>query len=254
MHSLDGIAYQDNKKDQPERTPILLVHGAGSSHLGWPAIFRHMHARHVIAVDLPGHGESDAKQLETIEEHADHLLAFLNNIHMDRVTVIGFSMGAAIALEMLLLQPELFSKAIFLSYLPHPNFDTLLREYSRGIIESSHFVKQFSNLLFGSEISQKKRDQVSASLSDGDQLYHDLCAIEHYQPRFPKTSLTIPTLWAFGEKDPFIENSQQQIIRESFFNPTIQEIPKAGHMYLWEYPDIMLCDITNFLGEERHQR
>jgi len=254
MHSLDGIAYQDNKKDQPERTPILLLHGAGSSHLGWPAVFRHISNRRVIAVDLPGHGRSNTRQLLTIEEHAEHVLAFLNNIDVDQVDVIGFSMGAAIVLEMLLTHPERFSKAVFLSYLLHPNFDNLLREYSPGITESSRFVEQFSKILFGSGISQKERDQLSAPLNNADQLYHDLCLTQCYQPDFPKTTMILPTLWMFGEKDAFLDSSQLQNIRGVFYKPTIKEISGAGHMPLWECPDSVLHAICDFLGEYRHQR
>ena len=38
--------------------PLVLVHGAGGSHLDWPPDLRRLAGMRVIALDLPGHGRS----------------------------------------------------------------------------------------------------------------------------------------------------------------------------------------------------
>lgn len=65
----------------------------------------------VIAVDLPGHGESQILQRDdgnfnqislTIQSVADLLLKLICDITDGEVVVVGYSMGARIALQMIL--------------------------------------------------------------------------------------------------------------------------------------------------------
>ena len=40
------------------RPPLLLIHGAGGTHMHWPASLRRLPGWNVYAIDLPGHGKS----------------------------------------------------------------------------------------------------------------------------------------------------------------------------------------------------
>ncbi len=81
-------------------TPLVLVHGFGGDLNNWlfnqPALAAE---RRVIALDLPGHGES-GKQLQTgdAEELSQALLALLDHLKLDRVHLAGHSMGGLVAL------------------------------------------------------------------------------------------------------------------------------------------------------------
>ena len=48
--------YQDDVRG---RRNLVLVHGAGGSHLDWPAPLRRLREANVYALDLPGHGRSE---------------------------------------------------------------------------------------------------------------------------------------------------------------------------------------------------
>jgi Predicted hydrolases or acyltransferases (alpha/beta hydrolase superfamily) len=81
-------------------TPALLIHGFGGDLNNW--LFNHADLaahRAVWALDLPGHGES-GKALETgsADELADSVIAFMDDRGIDKVQLIGHSMGALIAM------------------------------------------------------------------------------------------------------------------------------------------------------------
>ena len=81
-------------------TPLVLVHGFGGDLNNWlfnqPALAAE---RRVIALDLPGHGES-GKALQTgdAEELSQAVLALLDHLQLDRVHLAGHSMGGLVSL------------------------------------------------------------------------------------------------------------------------------------------------------------
>jgi len=82
--------------------PLLLVHGLGSSWRSWSPILPALEAeREVVAVDLPGFGETPALSGEvSIATLADALGDFISAHNLDGVDVVGSSMGARLALEL----------------------------------------------------------------------------------------------------------------------------------------------------------
>jgi pimeloyl-ACP methyl ester carboxylesterase len=80
--------------------PLLLVHGLGSCKEMWrPVIPRLAAEREVIAVDMPGFGASPAGPT-TVEGLAEALAGFASGLGLDRPSVAGNSLGAAVALVM----------------------------------------------------------------------------------------------------------------------------------------------------------
>ena len=82
--------------------PLLLIHGLGGSWRSWSTILDALAAeREVIAVDLPGFGETPALPgAPTIAAHADALERFLEGHDLRGVDCVGSSMGARLALEL----------------------------------------------------------------------------------------------------------------------------------------------------------
>ncbi|MCC2548500.1 alpha/beta fold hydrolase [Hymenobacter sp. BT175] len=83
-------------------TPLLLVHGIGGSWRSWNTILDALAAKHeVIAVDLPGHGDSaPLPGAQTIGALADALTDFLTEQHLLGIDAVGSSMGARLVLEL----------------------------------------------------------------------------------------------------------------------------------------------------------
>jgi pimeloyl-ACP methyl ester carboxylesterase len=82
--------------------PLLLLHGIGSTHDDFAALRPRLDAEFdVLAPDLPGHGRSGALDgPSTIAAVADAVEADLDALGLDRVHVLGNSIGARLALEL----------------------------------------------------------------------------------------------------------------------------------------------------------
>ncbi len=91
--------------------PLLALHDpAGSCHLVEPIVAPYVGARPVIALDLPGNGESDnlmdGKNI-TSTAYAEIVLEALRNIGVTEIDVIGRYSGGPIAMEMSFRAPLL---------------------------------------------------------------------------------------------------------------------------------------------------
>jgi pimeloyl-ACP methyl ester carboxylesterase len=83
--------------------PLVLLHGVGHRRQAWEAVLGRLTPhRDVIAVDLPGHGESPALPAGATPVLAvmlDAVFALLDGLGIDRPHVAGNSLGGRLALE-----------------------------------------------------------------------------------------------------------------------------------------------------------
>jgi pimeloyl-ACP methyl ester carboxylesterase len=82
--------------------PLLLVHGLGAGWRSWLPVMEALAARReVIAVDLPGFGETPPSSGEvSIANLADSVAGFMREQGLDGVATAGQSMGGRIVLEL----------------------------------------------------------------------------------------------------------------------------------------------------------
>ena len=109
------IYYQTDGEDQPDRAPILLIHGSTiDSHTDWDAIAPELARRYkVFAPDCRGHGRSDNPQMSySFKELADDAAAFIRAMRYERAHIIGHSNGGNVALVTLMEHPEVVQTCI----------------------------------------------------------------------------------------------------------------------------------------------
>jgi pimeloyl-ACP methyl ester carboxylesterase len=90
-------------------TPLLLVHGIGSNADTWGDIPDRLSAtgRRVIAVDLPGHGQSSRDRGDySLGSLASTLRDLLAAEHIDRVHLVGHSLGGGVSMQFAYQFPE----------------------------------------------------------------------------------------------------------------------------------------------------
>ncbi len=87
---------------------MLLIHGLGSRGSDWqPQIKALSEHYQVIAVDLPGHGDSELSPLPlTMSNMARGIQAVLDSLALEHAHVIGFSLGGMVAQQLALDVPE----------------------------------------------------------------------------------------------------------------------------------------------------
>ncbi|SFT59181.1 alpha/beta hydrolase [Mesorhizobium sp. YR577] len=90
-----GAAYME----QGSGEPLLLIHGVGMRLEAWaPQIGALSHTHRVIAVDMPGHGESDRIAAGALlQDFVAWFGKVLDDLRLESVNVAGHSMGALIA-------------------------------------------------------------------------------------------------------------------------------------------------------------
>ena len=97
-----GIAMELHHITLGAGKPLLLVHGLGGSWRSWTPILDALAAeREVIAVDLPGHGQTPPPSGEaSFDALTDAVAAFLETRGLQGIDVVGSSMGARLVLEL----------------------------------------------------------------------------------------------------------------------------------------------------------
>lgn len=96
--------------EQGEGEALLLLHGFTGSSASWARVLPELAERYrVIAVDLLGHGVSDApaeaERYGMVPVAAD-IIALLDHLDIARAHLLGYSMGGRLALYLALLLPE----------------------------------------------------------------------------------------------------------------------------------------------------
>jgi pimeloyl-ACP methyl ester carboxylesterase len=98
-------------------TPVLLVHGLAGQWQNWlENIPRVAQERRVLALDLPGHGQSgDMPGKTSIQGYGRIVEAFLDALGVDRVHVVGNSMGGFVASELTIQFPQRVERLVLVS-------------------------------------------------------------------------------------------------------------------------------------------
>jgi pimeloyl-ACP methyl ester carboxylesterase len=98
------ISYYDEGKG----SPILLIHGFAGSKQYWDKIIPKVASEYrVIALDLPGHGDSDmSKDNYSIEDMAGTVKELLDQLDLNKVTMFGHSLGGYITLAFAEMYPH----------------------------------------------------------------------------------------------------------------------------------------------------
>jgi pimeloyl-ACP methyl ester carboxylesterase len=102
------IRYQEYGKDNPEKTPILFIHGYGGMLEHWNLnIPEFAHNHKIYAMDLIGFGKSQKPNVRySLELFATQIDAFLDLKQLDEIIIVGHSMGAASAIYFAHHRPE----------------------------------------------------------------------------------------------------------------------------------------------------
>lgn len=103
--------------------PVLAVHGISATHRNWDLVADGLPDRRVIAPDLRGRGRSNGLPGPYgLRRHADDLAATLDALGVDRVYVLGHSMGAFVSVRFAEQHPDrVAGLALVDGGLPVPN-------------------------------------------------------------------------------------------------------------------------------------
>ncbi len=87
---------------------LLLLHGLGCDHTTWEPVIRKLARKYtVIAPDLLGHGQSAKPRADySVGGYANGMRDLLTVLNIDKVTVVGHSLGGGVAMQFAYQFPE----------------------------------------------------------------------------------------------------------------------------------------------------
>lgn len=242
----------------PARPVVVFLHGSGMDHTVWQLQTRYFawHGRSVLAVDLPGHGRSEGPALTTVEAMADWLFALLDAAGVERATLVGHSMGAAVALEAAGRRPDrvtalaLCGTAARMAVHPdllaaaeageHVALDLMT---SWGFDRRAHLGGARAPGLWmmgdGLRLLERGRDVVVGV---------DLRASNDYQGAMAAAArLRCPVLFVLGDRDRMTPVKAARPLADAIGTARVDIIPQSGHMMMVEQPDRTLDALRTIL-------
>jgi 2-succinyl-6-hydroxy-2,4-cyclohexadiene-1-carboxylate synthase len=249
--------------------PVLLLHGFTGSSANWQAHVPALSEQYqVLIVDLPGHGQTDAPDDPArygVEQVAADLIALSARAGAASAHVLGYSMGARLALCMALAYPRFVRSLIMES--GSPGLESVEERQARirqdeALAERivgdglAAFVEYWENIpLFASqqrlspEVRQRLREQRLRNRPEG--LANSLRGMgTGVQPSLWNRldEISVPVLLLAGALDTkFVGIAQQMYDRMPDARLVI--VPGAGHTIHLEAPTVFHAQITEFLSQ-----
>jgi len=117
MHQITLHGHQVAYRDQGRGDTILLVHGMAGSSRTWREVIPSLAEHHrVLAPDLVGHGRSEKPPGDySLGAFANLLRDLLDALGIERVTVVGQSLGGGIAMQFAYQFPERVDRLVLVS-------------------------------------------------------------------------------------------------------------------------------------------
>ena len=127
-HFIDvgGVRAHVRNQGNPAGVPMLLIHGSNGSLQVWESWAQELGAdARVISVDLPGHGLTGTwpRDEYTVEAYADFIEVLIDNLHLDKVVLVGHSLGGAVAWTFAATRPDRVIQLVLVDSAGYPRQD-----------------------------------------------------------------------------------------------------------------------------------
>lgn len=236
----DGaIWYARRKARQSVLPPLVLLHGAGGSHLDWPGELRHLPGVETIVVDLPGHGKSSLPARQSIDAYAEDLVTFLQALQIPGVVLLGHSMGGAIALSMAIQAADRIKGLVLIgtgARLPvHPAILTQVTVDPAGV---------YSRLVRGMWVTGTSEDVLQAARQrlescPPDVVHADFLACDSYDVRASLPVIDVPALVIGGTADRMTPLVLSETLVQELPDAELVVVEDGGHMMALEQPAVV---------------
>jgi pyruvate dehydrogenase E2 component (dihydrolipoyllysine-residue acetyltransferase) len=252
------LRYLERAPEQPAGDPVVLLHGFGGDLNNW--LFntdKLAERRRVVALDLPGHGES-AKDVGVgdLDAFAEVLGGFLDAVGTGRAHLVGHSMGGAVALAYALAHPDRVASLILVAAAGLG--EDINPDYIDGFVaaERRRELKGVLELLFAdqSHVSRTLVDDVLRykRLDGVDAALRTVAAAMYPSGRQARVlageleQLTIPLLVVWGEQDRVLPAAHADAARA---RGRVEVLAGAGHSPHMEAANEVNRLVVGFLDE-----
>lgn len=254
---------------------LLFIHGLGSNLKAWQKNVAALQTDYrCVALDLPNYGQSSQGNYPfTMRFFAETLAAFMNELELKEVVLVGHSMGAQIAMRFAINYPDqlekliLFAPAGFETFTPQ-QVAWFEQVYTADFVKAApegQIINNFKlNFYDMPEDAQFMIDDRLAMRQDTS-TYNSYCEMIPQcvigmlkEPVYEQLSdIKCPTLIFYGEEDRLIPNpllNAQLTTAEvgaagaaKIPNAQLVMVPKTGHFVQWEGTNVIHPAMSAFL-------
>jgi pimeloyl-ACP methyl ester carboxylesterase len=232
---------------------ILLIHGSGINARYWVDQLRGLRAARVLAIDLPGHGESDDTATQSIEHHADVAADFIDALDAAPVIAVGHSLGGGIALALASRRPAAVHALVLLSTcarLPSASGPAQwLLPFLPSPVRKAMFFMTAQGLLFASSASGRVVGLGMQELRAcrPETLASDVAMSRSMNLTAMAKTLRVPALVLCGSRDQITPPALSTDLHALIAGSRLRIVEGAGHMVLMEAPDVVNREIQSFV-------
>lgn len=251
MPSANGNYYFLHEADDPATPPMLLIHGAGGSHLHWAPDIRRLNGFRVIALDLPGHGKSDGIGRQTIQDYVDAVQDFMDEMDLPPVVIVGHSMGSAIAMQMTLDAPDRVLALVMVSGGSRLRVNPSIMENAANPATFPLAVKTINEWAFGSDADPRLRELAANRMEKETRptvLHGDFLACNDFNATERLAEIKKPTLIICGSDDKMTPFKHSLALHGAIPGSDLVEIEGAGHMVGLEKPHEVAEALEEFMN------
>jgi pimeloyl-ACP methyl ester carboxylesterase len=247
-HQGQSIYYTEHVRGPAARAPLILIHGAGGTHLHWPSELRRLEAAAVYALDLPGHGKSGGAASSSVADKAAAVLAVLDDARRPRAVLGGHSMGSAIALTLALTHPERVAGLVLVGAGAKLRVAPEILE--RVEKDFAGVVSLIIDSMFGSAAPARLKELARQRMLEVDPqvLLGDWRACNQFDVMERLGEITVPTLVVCGEEDRLTPPKYAQFLQARIAGAELRLMAGAGHMVMLEQPQAVVDCLTAFIG------
>ena len=259
------------------RQIALLIHGWSSSWYATSPLLGQLAQRfHVIAIDLPGYGQSPPLEIRTTIPHYVDLLAdLIGQISDGPVVLVGHSMGGMISVTLALTHPILVERMVLLSPTISGRLSTainlfispitMMERFGLGSLVVSATERAFVGLTDRLMRPVSFAERTGITEGDYERLRMDArrpgqgrVRAECYRAMLENDlsgrlgQIETPSLVIWGAEDNTVPLRDAGVVADEWTAADLRILPKAGHWPQFEAPDTTRRMVAAFLGLPLH--
>lgn len=260
-----------HQKQYGDGDPVLCVHGLGANIFTWRHFVTPFSQKNkLILVDLRGSGSSPKPRTPhySIEEHADDIYRIILRDDLRGLTLIGNSLGGAIALLVALKlceqEPARLSKLVLIDagaykeYLP--GYLKLMRSFLGLLVVYLTPGKLAAKFVLRASYYDKNKitkDQIKAYADPIASMEGRYALLQTARHCIPANSdeiitklkhITVPTLILWGRHDSVIPLKVGELLDQDIPNSSLEVFEECGHIPQEEKPEETIASISRFMN------
>ncbi len=233
-----------------EYLPVVLIHGAGGTHLYWPPEIRRLRGFRIYALDLPGHGKSKGRGLQTITAYARAVYEWIGAVGLHQVVFVGHSMGAAITLTLALDYPAQVLGLGLVGGAAKLPVNPVLLESTASPTTFHNAIQMLIGWSFSPQSPERLRELAAKRMLEtrASVLHGDLQACDVFDVTDRLGEILQPALVVSGAEDKMIPARDSQFLKDHLPEARLEIIPEGGHMVMLERPEAVAQLLVDFLA------